>query len=213
MPRTPLPDGLLIFGFGGHARSVADVALSMGVTCLRFIDPAARTGESFLGHPVQATWDGPVPEGWQVFCAAGDNRRRRACLEQILSVGWSVATLVAPSASLGLGCVIEEGCFIGQQAHVGPMAHIGQGCIINSGAIVEHESVVGAWSHVAVNATVAGRSRLGLNTFVGAGATVIDSVTLADDIQLGAGAVAVCDIEQPGVYLGVPARLHRASTH
>jgi UDP-N-acetylbacillosamine N-acetyltransferase len=42
------PDtGLLILGFGGHARSVADVAIASGITQLCFIDANAKPNESF----------------------------------------------------------------------------------------------------------------------------------------------------------------------
>jgi UDP-N-acetylbacillosamine N-acetyltransferase len=210
MPHDTVPKGLLIFGFGGHARSVADVAMAMGVSAMRFIDPAAREGERYLNHPVEADWDGQLLEGWAIFSASGCNRQRRLHLEHARSAGWPVATLVAPTASLGTSCHLAPGSFIGHQAHVGPQARIGLGCIINSGAIVEHESITGDYSHVAVNATVAGRSVLGASNFIGAAATVIDGITLADHIQLGAGAVAVCDLAVPGLYLGIPARLHQA---
>lgn len=206
---APRPEGLIIWGFGGHARSVADVALAMGIMQLRFIDPAARDAETFLGHPVLAEWDEPLPQGWAVFSAAGDNHRRQRHIEHAQRSDWPLATLIAPGASLGIDCQIAPGCFIGHQVHIGPQARIGLGCIINSGAIVEHESVAGAFSHVAVNATVAGRATLGVNNFIGAGATVIDSIILADHVQLGAGAVAVDNLQHPGLYLGIPARLHR----
>jgi sugar O-acyltransferase (sialic acid O-acetyltransferase NeuD family) len=203
------PEGLIIFGFGGHARSVADIALAMGILKLRFIDSAARDNEHYLNHPVEADWDGQLPAHWAVFSAAGDNRRRRTHLEQAQRCGWPVATLVAPTASLGTSCRISPGCFVGQHAHIGPHANIGEGCIINSGSIVEHESTVGGYSHVAVNATVAGRSVLGTENFIGAGATVIDGIHLVDRVQLGAGAVATMNLNDPGLYLGVPARLYR----
>jgi len=47
---------------------------------------------------------------------------------------------------------------------------------------------------------------------LGAGATVRDGRCIGDDIVIGAGAVVVSDLIQPGVYVGVPAKsLQRAS--
>lgn len=201
-----IPKGLLIFGFGGHARSVADVALAGGVEELRFIDGNARADESFHGFPVLASWNEPLPEGWAAFPAAGDNQRRRQQIDAIEAADWPLATIIAPSATLGIQCSIAAGCFIGHQAHVGPVASVGKGCIINSGAIVEHESVVGEFSHIAVNATLAGRSRIGRGNFIGAGATVIDGITLVDDIQVGAGGVVSRSLDASGLYVGVPVR-------
>ena len=35
---TPVPRGLVVLGFGGHARSVADIALTPGIEELIFVD-------------------------------------------------------------------------------------------------------------------------------------------------------------------------------
>jgi UDP-N-acetylbacillosamine N-acetyltransferase len=198
--------GLLILGFGGHARSVADVALAAGIDALLFIDPNARDGEHFLGHPVLREFHGELPAGWQCLPAAGDNRRRQQQVETIRKAGWALATLVSPTATIGAGASIAPGSLIAHHAHIGPRATIGAGAIINTGAAVEHECVVGDYVHVSVNATLAGRSRLGDFVFLGAGATVIDAVTVGSDITVGAGGVVVMTIEEPGIYVGVPAR-------
>lgn len=203
---APPPHGLLIFGFGGHARSVADVAVAAGVTALRFVDSAVRDGEVFLGFPAVSAWEESVPAGWQVFPACGDNRQRQRQCARFMEAGWPLATLIAPSATAGIGCVIGPGCFIGHHAHIGPAARIGQGCIINTGAIVDHESSVGDFSHVSVNATIAGRSHVGRFAMIGAGATVVDYMEIGDEVTVGAGGLVRHAIVEPGVYVGVPVR-------
>jgi UDP-N-acetylbacillosamine N-acetyltransferase len=198
--------GLLVFGFGGHARSVADVALAAGVSDLCFVDTNAQEGESLLGFPVIKQWDGELPEGWQAFSAAGDNLLRQQHCEHFKALGWPLATLIAPSATIGVGSAIEAGCLVAQQAHIGPMAKLGAGCIVNTCAVVEHECAIGEFTHVSVNATIAGRSKIGRFTMVGAGATIIDGIELADHVTIGAGAVVIRSLFQPGVYVGIPAR-------
>lgn len=199
------PHGLLIFGFGGHARVVADIALALGVSQFCFVDEQARQGETFLGYPVVKVWDQALPKGWQVFCAAGDAARRQLQYDHAAALGCSLATLIAPDATIGIGATIGTGSLIARHAHVGPMATIGVGCIINTGAIVEHESAVGDFSHISVHATVAGRSRVGRHTMIGAGATVIDGIEIGDHITLGAGGVAHASLMEAGIYVGVPA--------
>lgn len=197
--------GLLIFGFGGHARAVADVAFAAGISDFCFIDSNAREGESFLGYPVIKQWDGALPEGWQAFSAAGDNIRRQQYCEHIKALGWPLATLIAPSATIGIGSKITEGCLIAHHAHIGPMVSVGKACIINTGAVVEHESKVGDFVHISVNATVAGRSSIGDYGFIGAGATVIDGISICNNVIVGAGSVVIRNIDCSGVYVGSPA--------
>lgn len=197
---------LVILGFGGHARSVADVALSLGYKTLCFIDPNARPDEHFLGHPVLPAWDTVDIGNADFFVASGDHKLRKSQCQQIVQKQQRLVSLVSPSASIGVGSEIESGTFVGHQAHIGPMAKIGQGCIINTAAVVEHECRVGDFSHVSINAALAGRSKIGQRVMLGAGATVIDGVSIADDVVIGAGAVVVKSIEAAGTYAGVPAR-------
>ncbi|TPJ33852.1 acetyltransferase [Mesorhizobium sp. B2-6-5] len=196
--------GLFILGFGGHARSVGDIALSSGFDDLLFVDEQARTGEEFAGFPAVAVLpSNAAGVGWLMFPASGDNTRRRAQCESALL---PLATLVAPTATVGRQCEIGQGSLIGHQAHMGPLTKIGRGVIINTGAVVDHECVIGDFSHISVNATVAGRCRIGVQVLVGAGAAVIDGISICDNVIVGAGATVVRDIEVPGVYTGTPAR-------
>lgn len=199
-------EGLLILGFGGHARSVADVALSAGFRSLLFVEPNAQEGEHFVGHPVQRELPHRLPEGWSCFPAAGDNHRRQMQVTTIQSAGWPLATVISPSATIGAGAFVSPGTFVGHHAHIGPMARAGLASIVNTGAIIEHECVIGDYVHVSVHATTAGRSRLGDYVFLGAGATVIDGVSIASHVTVGAGGVVIASIDSPGTYVGVPVR-------
>lgn len=198
--------GLLVFGFGGHARSVGDIALATGIGQLCFVDANAKEGESFLRFPVLKEWNQELPTGWQAFSAIGDALRRQQYCERIGAQGWPLATLIAPTATIGAGVEIGQGSLIAHHSHLGPMVTVGGGCIINTAAVVEHECLIGDFTHVSVNAAVAGRCVVGRNVMIGAGAVVKDGVEITDNVIVGAGAVVCRNIEQPGVYVGVPAR-------
>ena len=197
---------LLIFGFGGHARSVTDVALSCGYQTLVFFDATARPDENFLGHPVVESLESFDFSGYEGFPASGDNLQRHSQFNKLQELGIPVATLISPTATVGPDSNIATGCFIGNHAHVGPMSQVGIGSIINTGAILEHESSVGCFSHVAVNATIAGRSHLGDFSFLGAGAVVLDKVSVGSRTVIGAGGIVNRPLDQPGTYVGVPVR-------
>jgi len=194
--------GLYILGFGGHARSVADIAMAAGVQELVFVDPAATPGASFAGFPAVTEIPGCLPEGWGILPAIGDNHRRRAACDGVAAL----ATVISPDASIGVAASIGSGTVVARHAHIGPNARVGLGVIVNTGAVVEHDCEVGDFTHVAVNATVAGSCRIGANVMIGAGATVIDGISICDNAVIGAGAVVVGDLTEQGVYVGTPAR-------
>jgi len=197
---------LLVLGFGGHARSVGDVALSAGYKTLLFFDRDGREGESFAGFEVISR-PRKLDDGWCYISGAGVNSIR-ATQTFPAEFGFAeIVTLIAPTATIGRGATIGPGTFVAHHAHVGPMAKVGWGCLINTGAIVEHECEIGDFAHISVNAVVAGRAKVGARTFCGAGSVVRDGKTVCADVTLGAGAVATSHIERPGIYVGVPARM------
>lgn len=199
-------EGLLIIGFGGHARSVADVALAAGVKDLIFIDEHAKPNENFHDFPVLKEWKDPFPEHWGCFAASGNNVKREEQLDFIAKQKWPLATIISSTATIGVGSHIEPGCFIAHHAHIGPNAKIEKGSIINTRATIEHDCSVGRYSHISIAATLAGSSIVGQKCTVFAGATVIDAINICDNVTLAAGTVAVDNIVKPGLYLGVPAR-------
>jgi len=200
------PQGLLILGFGGHARSVADVALDLGIPRLAFVEAHVRPGDEFAGFPVVASMPGALQPGWAVLPAAGDNAERRLQFEGATSRAWPIERLISKRAYCGKGATIGAGSFVAHHAHLGPMVRVGRAAIINTAAVVDHESKIGDFAHVSVNTTIAGRCQIGNFVFVGAGATVIDKVRVADHVIIGAGATVVDDITEAGIYVGCPAR-------
>ena len=196
---------LILMGCGGHARSVADVALAAGYSELLFVDENAKEGEAIFGFPVLCR--PPSRHGnWMYIPCGGDGARRLAQVRELEESHLSLATIVSPSATIGHGSTIAPGCFIGHHAHVGPLTRIGTASIVNTGAVVEHDCLVGAGVHLSINCSVAGYCRLGDRVFLGAGCAVIDRISVSDDVTVGAGGVVVARIEAPGVYAGVPVR-------
>ncbi len=47
---------------------------------------------------------------------------------------------------------------------------------------------------------------VGRDTFIGAGATIVNGVSICGGVIIGAGAVVVRDVTEPGTYAGVPAK-------
>ena len=201
---------ILILGFGGHARSVADIALSCGYEDILFIDANARNGENFLGFDVINDYDRKFDNNWAAFPGSGDAYTREKQCIVIESLKLPLVTLISPDATIGHGALVGAGSLICRHAHIGPMANVGISSIINSGAVVDHEVVIGDFSHVSINATMAGRSRLGSYSMLGAGAVIIDKVIVGDRVIIGAGSVVLRNIDVKGTYVGVPAHMNPA---
>ena len=53
---------------------------------------------------------------------------------------------------------------------------------------------------------MAGTVTVGENTWIGIGAAVSNNIDIASDCIIGAGAVVVKNISEPGTYIGIPAK-------
>lgn len=193
----------VIYGAGGHARSVADVILSNSPDAhITFVDESAKPDERIYGFEVVR--EKSQDDGKDYFVAIGDNERRKA---QSSALGNLVtAEVIANDAHIGKEAVIGKGTFVGHEAYVGPLTQIGENCIINTRAILEHEVVVGSNSSIAPGAIIGGRVTIGENVFIGLGARVIDNVSICSDVVIGAASTVVDSITEPGTYVGTPAR-------
>ncbi len=193
---------IVIFGCGGHSRSVTDVLLSIRPQAdVVFVDSNARPGEKLYGFDIRGEYE---LGDEQVFLAIGDNEARKRQLESI--EGRNLISIIAASAHLGHRSTIEAGCFVGNFCHIGPESVIGRNTILNTAAIIEHEVRIGEHCHIGPNATVSGRGKIGDLVFVGVGATVKDYISICSNVVIGAGATVVSDIVEPGTYVGTPAR-------
>lgn len=193
---------IVIFGCGGHSRSVTDVLLSVDpVAELLFVDPQAREGEQLFGCEVRREYR---LQGERFFLAIGDNATRR---DKLAELGEQhLISIISPTAHRGYRSTVEAGGFVGHFCHIGPEAVIGKNTILNTASVIEHEVVIGAHCHIGPNATVSGRCKIGASVFVGVGATVKDYLSICSDVTIGAGATVVRDIVEPGTYVGTPAR-------
>ncbi len=195
------PD-LVIFGCGGHSRSVGDVFLSYKPQAsLIFVDPCARAGETLYGFAVLPEID---LEKHFYFLGIGNNQKRKEKYAEIGSP--HLISIQSPRAVLGRDSHVAQGVFIGNFAHVGPQTSIGINTILNNGCIVEHEVTLGNHCHVAPRAVISGRCKIGDEVFIGVGAVIKDSISICSNVLIGAGALVVKNIAEPGVYIGCPAK-------
>ncbi len=186
-------EDIILVGFGGHAKSVADAAERSGK--FRIIGYTDRE-EHLSAYPYLGT-DDVLAEYYQkgyrnlVICVGylGKGDLRERLYQRFHEAGFSFPAIIDPSAVISESAVIGEGSFIGKRAVVNADAVIGKMCIINTGAIIEHECEVGDFAHISVGTVLCGQVKIGKAAFVGANATVIQCREIRERSIVPAGAV------------------------
>lgn len=199
---------LLIVGGGGHGRVIADTARQAGYCELAFLDD--RGGQSSWGEvPCLGPFSvlSEVVHEWPAaIVALGECRTRLQFFDVIRANGFSIPTLVHPTAIISPDVKLGYGVYVGAGAVICTGAEIGDAVIVNTRACIDHDCNIGAGAHVAPGATLSGNVVLGEGCWIGTGASVRQSVRIGAHATIGVGAAVVSDLEGGATYVGVPAR-------
>ncbi|MFC1525462.1 acetyltransferase [Candidatus Latescibacterota bacterium] len=196
---------LIIHGIGPHAREMADIVVPINAVAptwrlLGFVDPQGTEARELDGHPVlggaEALVDHPqasvLPEYGSGPVPVPDSR---------------LATLVAPtafvasSASLGPGCVLYPGCFVGAHAVLGRRVF----CLANS--VINHDDQIGDGVTLCAGAALAGHVLVEAGAYLGQGCTVRQDLRVGAGSVVGMGSVVTRDVPAGVVVAGCPARV------
>lgn len=196
---------LLIIGASGHGRVVADIAKKMN----KWEDIAFLDDDKNIQFPIVigTTKDAFLYiNNYDIFVAIGNNKTREKLQEQLKNAGANIPILIHPSAIIGEMVKVGIGTALMAGAVVNCCSTIGEGCIINTGAIIDHDNMVDDYVHISPGVCLAGTVKVGRGSWLGIGSIVSNNVNIISDSKIGAGAVVVRDITEPGTYVGVPVR-------
>lgn len=197
---------LMIIGASGHGKVVADIAEKNGYDNIAFLDD--NTAIKLCGKytVIGRCEDASLHKDADFVVAIGNAEIRRKVQTRLSENRLHIVSLLHPDAVVAESVTIGVGTVVMAGAVINPYVKIGHGCIINTCSSVDHDCIIGDFTHVSVGAHVAGTVSIGDHTWIGASATVSNNITICADCLIGAGAVVVRDINEPGTYVGVPAK-------
>jgi UDP-perosamine 4-acetyltransferase len=199
---------IIFIGGGGHAHSVL-CAMPKSTIVAGYADVHAneKLAIAYLGSDEEVLKQ-YAPNEYDVhvtFVYAGDvNMELR---KKIIAkyAGYKHATIVSEHALVTPNVQLGEGVCVLERAVV-KADEVGKDTVVNTGAIVEHGCTVGENCLVATGAIICGDVKIGNDCLIGAGAIVREGVTICDKVVVGLGAIVTNDINEPGTYVGNPAK-------
>jgi UDP-N-acetylbacillosamine N-acetyltransferase len=206
---------LLIFGAGGHAKVVAEIARLNQWEVVGFIEGVnpLRKGESFYGSTIlggdEVLEDLLRSDVKHAIVAFGNNRLRVQTAWNLAEMGFQLPSAIHPSAIYAGDVEIGDGTVIAAGAVIGPSTSIGRYAIVNTQASLDHECRVFDGAHLGPGVVVTGGVVVGERVWIGAGAVISDHKKIGADSIVGAGAVVIRDIPEAVVAIGVPAKVTR----
>lgn len=199
---------LIIIGASGHGKVVADIAIKMNKwQSIAFLDDDESIKTSMGLEVIGKTADAfTYKDETDFFVAIGSNATREKIQEKFIDQGLNVVSLIHPSAVIGTEVEIGIGTAVMAGVVVNSSTRIGKGCIINTSASLDHDNVIEDYVHISPGVNMAGTVKVGKRSWLGIGSVVSNNVNIFSGCKVGAGAVVVKDITEPGTYVGVPVR-------
>lgn len=203
-----MKDKLIIIGASGHGKVVADIAIKMNKwQSITFLDDEESIKTSMGLDVIGKTADAfTYKDEADFFVAIGNNATREKIQEKFIEEGLNVINLIHPNAVIGTDVQIGIGTAVMAGVIINSSTRIGKGCITNTSSSLDHDNVIEDYVHISPGARLAGTVEIGKGTWIGIGSVVSNNVNICSGCKVGAGAVVVKDITEPGIYVGVPVR-------
>jgi sugar O-acyltransferase (sialic acid O-acetyltransferase NeuD family) len=206
----------LIFGASGHATEIEWLSqvctppVGHSYRADYFVVPDAAPQTMHVGLPVISESEALQIAGpFNGFIAVGQVQLRHKIWQKFDCIAATWPVLQHPSVvvdsrpgtfDVGQGSILFPGCTLTSQIKIGCHVHINVGCSIS------HDVSIGNFCTLSPGVRLAGKVCLGERVFLGMGALVAENIRICADATIGAGAVVLRDIDEPGTYVGIPAR-------
>lgn len=194
------------------AQIVEDIAKSgQKIAVAGFLNDHEALG-SFIGHYSvigrPERWSELADDVQIVFAllSVGKMQERTELLEALKVPQDRLATLVHPTALLGSSVVVGKGSVVASYVTCQPGSIIGKNSIVRAGANIGHDAKVSDYVDIGPNCTLCGYSSVETGAHIAPNSVIRDNVRVGKFSVLGAGSVALKDIEQGTTWIGNPAR-------
>ena len=205
-----VPEGenrILIYGAGGHGRSLAALIRKIGrYEIVGFLDDGYEPGTRAFGLEILGGGDKCLAlarDGIRLAVngvgGIGDLQPRLAVYDQLGKAGLHCPAVIHPTAFIEESADIADGVQVFPFAYVGTEVQVGYGTIINTGAIVSHDCIMDAYVNLSPGATLAGGVTVGEGSLVGMRATINLSVHIGTRARIGNGATVKADVPDGGI--------------
>jgi len=201
------PNALIIYGGGGHAKSLIDLIRAEGKhTIAGILDDGIAPGTKVMDVPVLGGGSllgelkkKGITKAINAVGGIGNIAPRLAVYQRLKEAGFSCPTVIHPRAYLEPGAKVGEGGQVFYNAYIGSEVQVGFGCIINTGAILSHDCVLGDFVNISPGAILAGAVIVQERSLVGMGVTINLHVTIGAGSRIGNSAVIKADVPENGI--------------
>lgn len=209
-----MTDPIFIFGTGGHARDIADIAEAVGYRPVFVARNESLIATWADGRDIISEEEASKKTGEVFALGIGDNKVRAEVANRLRGI-LKFPTLVHPDTSFGQGSRAaaenSTGTVIFAGVRMTNNVSIGDFSTINLGATLSHDVELGDFVNISPGANIAGNVKIGDGAWIGVGAAINQGtdqhkLVIGAWSMIGSGTVVIKHCETGTTYVGVPAR-------
>lgn len=139
-------------------------------------------------------------------CAVGFAKVRKTVIEKLNGSPVKFASIIDPSVLMSKRVEVGEGTIICAGTIITVDIRIGNHVIINLDCTIGHDVDIEDFVTIYPSVNVSGNVLIGQCTELGTGTQIIQGKRITANSIVGAGAVVVKNIDEPGTYVGSPVK-------
>jgi len=206
-------DKIVVIGGGGHAKVIISILKKIDTYEIVGYTDVENIGEilgvKYRGNDsvLKYLYKNGIKNAVLGLGFIESNKKRKNVLKEISNIDFNYPAIISNNAVInedvttGMGTVIMDGVVINAGSKIGKF------CIINTKSSIDHDCIIKNHTHIAPGVTLSGGVEIGNNVLIGAGATIIQYKKAVDNAIIGAGSTVLEDINEQGLYGGIPAKL------
>lgn len=188
---------LALYGYGGHAREVA-AQIDQKITF--YVDDEYAKG---VAKPISEF----NPLTHYMMVAVG-NSKDRFDIVQKLPKETQYFTFIHPTALImDENIEIGEGSFIGAYSILTTNIRLGKHAILNRGNHIGHDCKIGDYFSAMPGAIVSGNVTIYDCVYLGTNSSIKEKTSIHSLSTIGMNSGVISNIQEPGIYIGTPAKL------
>ena len=201
---------IIIYGAGGHAKTVISLLRLLGWEISGIIDDGVAAGTLVSGVQVlggaeklpEVRADG-IEAAVNAVGGIGNYAVRLNIFRRLQEQGFRFPTLIHPAAFVEDMVTLADGIQVLAQSYISSESTVGFGTLINAGVIISHDGKIGQCVNLSPGALLAGEVTVEDYAQIGMGATVNLGLTVGSRARVGNGATVKGDVPADGrVYAG-----------
>lgn len=143
---------------------------------------------------------------YEVIVAVGNPNDRKKIIESLpietkfFTHIHSSVIILDKSVEIGEGSIICAGSVITTNVKIGKHCHL------NLQSIIGHDTTIGDYFTTAPGVKISGNCKIGNCVYFGTNSSVREKITICDNVTIGLNGGVVKNINEDGVYVGVPVK-------